>query len=336
MRFFAWIRCKTEYRSVALLGGIWAISCLPLLSGSHITLFHILKEIEDFQDRGSAAPKLRISRKLLLLQPSVEEMVLLRLPFRSLFSWLFYSPIGIWRSHPHGSPLNRLSRPRSLLMSSATSTSSYSLSLHLIFINVEMVPTGRDEGGEDKYSRVVMFFDRRPKEIAEYFSFTTLTNHTIHISASHLIYTKEGSHDPLATKYAWEVEEKEYLSVKEVDGNRRWKESPVVLIGSHLQQGAYVPITEDGSIVVDGILASCYASFPHRLSHLASIPARWIPEAWIPFYVQTLKALGNLMSWDQTPGMKMGAIRRVPTGRRILDSIHSPSLRFLLLSLTTL
>ena len=39
--------------------------------------------------------------------------------------------------------------------------------------------------------------------------------------------------------------------------------------------GAYVPLTEDGNIVVGGILASCYASFDHDLAHLAMVPMQW-------------------------------------------------------------
>ena len=34
----------------------------------------------------------------------------------------------------------------------------------------------------------------------------------------------------------------------------------------------------DGKIVVDGILASCYASFDHDVAHIGMIPIRWFPE----------------------------------------------------------
>ena len=38
--------------------------------------------------------------------------------------------------------------------------------------------------------------------------------------------------------------------------------------------GAYVPVTMEGNIVVDGVLASSYASFDHDLAHIVLLPVR--------------------------------------------------------------
>ena len=46
----------------------------------------------------------------------------------------------------------------------------------------------------------------------------------------------------------------------------------------YLLSGAYVPLTTDGNIVVDQILASCYASFDHDLAHMMMTPMQWNPE----------------------------------------------------------
>ena len=47
--------------------------------------------------------------------------------------------------------------------------------------------------------------------------------------------------------------------------------------------GAYVPLTNEGNIMVDGVLASCYASFDHDLAHLVMSPMQWFPTSmeWI-------------------------------------------------------
>ena len=47
--------------------------------------------------------------------------------------------------------------------------------------------------------------------------------------------------------------------------------------------GAYVPITAEGNIVVDGVLASCYPSYNHDVVHTGMTPLSWFPDAmnWI-------------------------------------------------------
>ena len=42
--------------------------------------------------------------------------------------------------------------------------------------------------------------------------------------------------------------------------------------------GAHAPLTSEGNIVVDRVLASCYASTDHNLVHIATKPLQWFPE----------------------------------------------------------
>ena len=67
---------------------------------------------------------------------------------------------------------------------------------------------------------------------------------------------------------------------------------------------AYVPLTADGNIAIDGVLASCYASFNHDLAHFIMSVIQWYPEmtAWIfgvnngtPEYVNIAKNFGRLV-----------------------------------------
>ena len=42
--------------------------------------------------------------------------------------------------------------------------------------------------------------------------------------------------------------------------------------------GAYVPLTMEGNMIVDGVLASCYPSSHHDFAHFGMTPMRWFPE----------------------------------------------------------
>ena len=67
--------------------------------------------------------------------------------------------------------------------------------------------------------------------------------------------------------------------------------------------GAFTPVTMEGNIVVDGVLASCYALCQHDLAHLGMAPIHLFPNAikWffgeqkgIPDYI---KIVGDLGTW---------------------------------------
>ena len=66
--------------------------------------------------------------------------------------------------------------------------------------------------------------------------------------------------------------------------------------------GAYVPMTMEGNIVVDGVLASCYGSYDHDLAHFLMKPFGWLPDAIFsifghdngsPVYVHVAHYLGE-------------------------------------------
>ena len=40
----------------------------------------------------------------------------------------------------------------------------------------------------------------------------------------------------------------------------------------------YVPLTPTGNIIVDGVVASCYASLDHDLAHISMKPMQWSPK----------------------------------------------------------
>ena len=45
-----------------------------------------------------------------------------------------------------------------------------------------------------------------------------------------------------------------------------------------VESGYWAPLTKEGTILVDGFLASCYASFPHLPAQIAFAPVKMFPR----------------------------------------------------------
>jgi len=54
------------------------------------------------------------------------------------------------------------------------------------------------------------------------------------------------------------------------------KESEIIEI-SRKYSSPWAPLTSEGTLLVDGLLASCYASYPHELADLALAPVKLLP-----------------------------------------------------------
>merc|ERR1719187_1066744 len=64
------------------------------------------------------------------------------------------------------------------------------------------------------------------------------------------------------------------------DGNNVTK-SRVVNIEAGEKEGAYVPLTEHGTLLVDGVLCSSFANVPHGIAQLMAAPMRWFPTVFL-------------------------------------------------------
>ena len=68
--------------------------------------------------------------------------------------------------------------------------------------------------------------------------------------------------------------------------------------------GAYVPLTTNGKIIVDGVLASCFADFHHHVAYSVMIPMQKFSEViglifgievGFPVFVSSARQLGKLL-----------------------------------------
>ena len=65
-----------------------------------------------------------------------------------------------------------------------------------------------------------------------------------------------------------------------------------------------MPLTKEGTIIVEGVLASCYPSVDHDVAHFAVTPMRWFSGVtdWmlgaqdgVPVYVKTCEQVAQWM-----------------------------------------
>ena len=67
--------------------------------------------------------------------------------------------------------------------------------------------------------------------------------------------------------------------IEEGDRLVSWKgEETVVGVEAAREKGIWAPLMMEGTLLVDGLLASSYASFSHRVSEMAHAPIKMFPR----------------------------------------------------------
>ncbi|KAF0298165.1 Tiggy-winkle hedgehog protein [Amphibalanus amphitrite] len=129
--------------------------------------------------------------------------------------------------------------------------------------------------GELTFSPVVTWLDKRSNDTTQYLEVSTETGHRLRLSPNHVLLVNE--QQELVSRFASDICPGDLLKVADSDSDSESSWSPVTDVRPLVDTGAFVPLTAEGTIVVDGVLASCYASFDHDWAHLLTTPVRWFP-----------------------------------------------------------
>ena len=132
-----------------------------------------------------------------------------------------------------------------------------------------------DGQGNLVYSEVLMFLDREPEERSRFVTLRTEEGTELTLTSSHLVYAGApdcGSLQCMRPVYAGNVELGHTLMTRE---DRMMARTVVSVTSSH-HTGVFAPLTRAGNVVVDGVLASCYAVIDsQKIAHTAFAPVRW-------------------------------------------------------------
>ena len=129
--------------------------------------------------------------------------------------------------------------------------------------------------GELVYSPVIAFLDKDVSKNGSFVRVKSEDGHTLMLTPYHLIF-RNNSEQPVFALYL-QPGDHVYTLDSESQSMKMTKVSAVEMAVSSTESGVYGPMTEEGTIVVDGILASCYALVEdQQLAHWMFAPLRYM------------------------------------------------------------
>jgi hedgehog len=148
------------------------------------------------------------------------------------------------------------------------------------------------------YSEVLLFLDRDPDRQRRFVTLTTASGTRLSLTETHLIHVAEGDchlADCSRTAYAGSIEVGHRvlvaISSNEDDREDNFRVEEVIAISTESYRGVYAPLTATGTLVVDNVVASCYAVIDSQsVAHAAFGPLR--------LWANTRAALRHLVSWS--------------------------------------
>ncbi|XP_066581920.1 sonic hedgehog protein-like [Prorops nasuta] len=142
-----------------------------------------------------------------------------------------------------------------------------------------------DSRGKIVYSEVIAFLDRQPSERRQFVRLSTESKQELTLTPSHLVPVSSRG-----TVFAAQIKPGDRILVRDdgtnqLDDRLRW--DVVVETKLVLEEGVFAPLTTEGTVVVDNVVASCYALLDsQQLAHSAFWPLRTWTRVRSLFVVQ--------------------------------------------------
>ncbi|XP_046570357.1 sonic hedgehog protein A-like [Haliotis rubra] len=224
--------------------------------------------------------------------------MLARLAVESGFDWVYYES----RNHIHCSVKSDSSVAIKIGGCfpgyGMVTTQRGTVSMDRLAVGDMVLSVGSD--GQLEFSEVITFLDRNTGETALFYTIGTEDGRTITLTAKHLIYASDSNSttdvfDNSVVVYAETVKPGQYLLYHD-DNVEYLKASRVTMVTSRTERGVYAPLTHSGTIVVDGVVASCYAVINNaNIAHLVFAPIRGLHDlsAHAPWLTQLSSAVNT-------------------------------------------
>merc|ERR1719153_944730 len=128
------------------------------------------------------------------------------------------------------------------------------------------IRTSKDNLNTTGFTEFLGWLDRQESSPVKMLQLLTADNTpAVTLTASHVVFTKD------STKYAGDLVAGDTLL--HWDGVQM-EELEIAEIKTRQESGFWAPLTRSGTLLVDGFLMSCYASYPHNVSDVAFAPIK--------------------------------------------------------------
>ncbi len=149
-------------------------------------------------------------------------------------------------------------------------------------------------GGAPVFSEVLLFLDRDADASVAFYRLHTDAGVNISLTPSHLIHAAESrdlSPHQVAPVFARDVREGQYVYVARGE-TQGVQVARVTRVEVRTEPGYVAPLTKHGTIVVDDVIASCYARISSQtIAHASFAPVRMLRDLsqllWEPVDVMT-------------------------------------------------
>lgn len=131
-----------------------------------------------------------------------------------------------------------------------------------------------DSNGDIVYSEVIAFLDRSLTERRQFVKLTTESGHILTLTPAHLVPVEGRS-----TVFAGRIRLGDKILVRdssnEIEVQHRLRWDKVIDNQLVLEEGIFAPLTTEGTVLIDDVVASCYAFVDNQeIAHFAFLPYR--------------------------------------------------------------
>ncbi|XP_029314153.1 sonic hedgehog protein [Cottoperca gobio] len=175
-----------------------------------------------------------------------------------------------------------------------------------------------DDQGNPMYTEFIMFIDQDSTTRRLFYVIETYSGQKITLTAAHLLFVGHNTteEERMSAIFASQVQSGQKVFVFDAERSRL---EPVTVKRIYTQEheGSFAPVTVQGTVVVDQVLASCYAVIEdHDLAHWALAPVR------LAHWVSSLLFSSQPQVSAQTDGVHWYSKILYQLGTWLLDS-HS-------------